>query len=485
MKVCYYNWVDFDDSLKRGGGVTIYQRNLLKNNNNCYFISSGVYYKPPFHKVSYEIDGRRARIYNSPVLAPAHLSFGSEFQINSNELDNVFIELINRFGGFDIIHFNNLEGIGCSLLKKIKDTYPAIKIVLSIHNYYPFCPQVNLWHKEYENCHDFNEGRKCINCVHINYSDKSIKKAYFLGELLRTLKIDDNSFLFKTIWKYAVKFNKYIGKLKFLTRRLFNFSYKNVNVNKHHIDTYEQSKYFYNRRDIFVTYINMYVDNVITVSDRVRSICLNFGIIKDKCATLYIGTEHAKFYKEIYEEDAKKNKIFTIAYLGYMRADKGFPFLLTALENIDINISKNIKLVVAAPKNNYLFDRLMSVSEKFYGLIYYDGYNHDNLNDVLNDVDLGIVPPLWEDNLPQVAIEMHCRNIPILTSSTGGASELHGKNNDFIFVSGDVKSFKSKLETIVVSGINRYEYFRKSRKPLTMQEHIEELYTHYNSLLEK
>ena len=43
----------------------------------------------------------------------------------------------------------------------------------------------------------------------------------------------------------------------------------------------------------------------------------------------------------------------------------------------------------------------------------------------MEDVNLGIVPPLWEDNLPQVAIEMISNGIPVLTSMNGGAKELN------------------------------------------------------------
>ena len=47
MKILYYNWVDYLDPEGRGGGVSVYQKNLLEefgksNNNELYFLCSGI-----------------------------------------------------------------------------------------------------------------------------------------------------------------------------------------------------------------------------------------------------------------------------------------------------------------------------------------------------------------------------------------------------------------------------------------------------------
>lgn len=477
MKVCYYNWVDFDDEMKRGGGVTVYQKNIIDSSPTSYFISSGVYYTPPFNRVFYRVDGRKARIYNSPVLAPAHLSFGSDEQVNCEALEAVFINLIREYKGFDILHFNNLEGISANLLKKLKTEFPFMKIVISIHNYYPFCSQVNLWYKEKSNCLDYHNGRKCIGCVLPSHTPQAIKKAYFLGDFLKGLGIKEGGRVFNAIWGFAYRLNMILKSLKPNKK-----SPANLENNK--FDLLHLSEKYKVRRDVFVNLINDYVDGVITVSDRVKELCIHFGVSSELCQTMYIGTQHAKYWEDPkWSINRNKTDIFTIAYLGYMRKDKGFPFFIEALREIDKDISSRIKIVVAAKKDDYLFSELVSVSENFYSLEYYDGYNHSNINSILEHVSLGIVPPLWEDNLPQVAVEFHCRRIPILTSSTGGAKELHNSNEKFIFTSGDVLSFKEKLEGLVINDIDINEYISSSRVPVSMKEHISELHEYYKNLV--
>lgn len=478
MKICYYNWIDFSDKLQNGGGVSIYQNNLINNSDNdCFFISSGTYYKPPFNKISYYIEDKKARIYNSPVLAPAHLSFGDNNQIESLELDNIFVDILNEFGDLDIIHFNNLEGISCSLLKLIKKKFPKVKIVLSMHNYYPFCSQVNLWYKENQSCGNFDNGEKCLDCVKIPHSQNTIKIIYFMKEILNKLKIKRELIFLKRSLKFFLK--EYNNIKKFLKL------HKSSNKLETKVNTKNQQSSFFYRRNTFIENINKYVDGILCVSYRVQEICISFGIKKEKCHTMYIGTEHAKYFKEnnFHAEEEKKDNIFTIAYLGYMRKDKGFLFLLSALDKIDVNISRNIRLVIAAKKEDSAFTELTKISRKFYSLEYYDGYNHDTINDILKQVDLGIIPPLWEDNLPQVAIEMHCRRIPLLTSTAGGAKELHHNNPKFTFISGNIDSFKIHLENLFKKGIDKHQYFSNVLTPKTMQEHILELDQYYLEII--
>lgn len=71
---------------------------------------------------------------------------------------------IQEIGDLDVIHFNNLEGVSAKILE-LKQKYPKIKFVYSLHNYFPFCPQVNLWYHDEENCLDYRHGERCKNVI--------------------------------------------------------------------------------------------------------------------------------------------------------------------------------------------------------------------------------------------------------------------------------------------------------------------------------
>ena len=95
---------------------------------------------------------------------------------------------------------------------------------------------------------------------------------------------------------------------------------------------------------------------------------------------------------------------------------------LSALDKIDEKIASAIDLKFATRITDRLaYEHALSLKEKFHDVIFYDGYTHEDFPKIMQDVILCIVPPLWEDNLPQVTIEMIANGIPVLTSSHGGS----------------------------------------------------------------
>ncbi|MBK0092099.1 glycosyltransferase [Erwinia sp. S59] len=476
MRICYYNWVDYDDKRKRGGGVTVYQKNIIeslngKKENEIFFISSGVTYNPFSNKITYKKADKKYDIINSGTLAPSHLSFSSYAQITHRETEDVFMDILKDIGEIDIIHFNNLEGIPVKVLEKIKSNYPSIRVIFSVHNYYPFCPQVNLWERERKNCKDYNGGRKCVTCVSHSHGEGYFKKNYFLDGILLSKNIKDNSLVSQFAWSAAHKANNVFYKIRKLI--------KPIELSKPLVNFSENSSYFIGRRQEFINAINEYCDVVLTVSKRVADICNEFGIKRDLLRVSYIGTAH---YSKYLQSKPKGNKISTIAYLGYMRKDKGFEFFIDSLRKVPVNIAKNINLVVAAKRHNeHYYYLLKELTSRFNNVYFADGYTHKNIDEILEHVDLGIVPVLWEDNLPQVAIEMHCRRIPILTSDLGGACELHRKHPRFTFQAGNYKDFITKLTDLTVNGYDSLQYWSESMSPVSMEQHVNELIEFYDN----
>lgn len=115
-------------------------------------------------------------------------------------------------------------------------------------------------------------------------------------------------------------------------------------------------------------------------------------------------------------------------------------------------------------RNNLLTRRLNKVT-------FIDGYSHDELEGLLSDVHLGIIPVIWEDNLPQIAIEMVSFGVPILASSAGGASEI-SQSEYFKFKVGSIEDFIKKL-TFLMDNEDIFDDFWLNKDKLTsMESHI-------------
>ena len=112
--------------------------------------------------------------------------------------------------------------------------------------------------------------------------------------------------------------------------------------------------------------------------------------------------------------------------MGYAAVEKGFFDYLASVERIPEEEAKDINLVFASKiYNNDTINRIEALKLKFHNVKIFDGYKHADFPVIFDQVNMGICPPLWEDNLPQVAIEMIANGIPVLTSKNGGAQELN------------------------------------------------------------
>ncbi len=70
-------------------------------------------------------------------------------------------------------------------------------------------------------------------------------------------------------------------------------------------------------------------------------------------------------------------------------------------------------------------------------IIFKGSYDNNNINKVLQDIDVLIVPSIWYENAPLVIQEAFLAGIPVITSDIGGMAELVQNNiNGFTFKVG-------------------------------------------------
>ena len=457
MKILFYNWDRLDGHV--GGGVTVYQKNLVKfllneGNDEIFVLNSGYNYnvggkltiKPISNNISDKV--KTFEILNSPVLAPVQQSIlNVRYYLEDKTLYTILKDFINSVGGFDVIHFNNIEGLSLSVLK-LKEEFPRTRFIYSLHNYFLICTMVSLW----------NIQRDC-NCQADNYNECAECHRYMSYHAVSCMRKIFGYF------RGAGRIAKIFGRV--------------IPDN----DDVELYKKFEEQN---ISYINKYIDATLAVSQRVRDIFVAKGFNEQKIHVSYIGTAVAEHQQNESCADINSNP-FKIIYMGYMTPPKGFYFFLDALQKMPDDMAKNIAVTVVAKHFKFFHLReiraLNHLKSKFNDIILINGYKHEEQQKLLSDKQLGVVPVLWEDNLPQVAMEQIAYGVPVLCSDLGGASELSDHNPDFTFEAGNVNDFLSKLEKIL-NNRQLLKNFWKSVRPLTtMPQHVEFLRKIYNATI--
>jgi len=76
-------------------------------------------------------------------------------------------------------------------------------------------------------------------------------------------------------------------------------------------------------------------------------------------------------------------------------------------------------------------------------------YDNSQIDNVLSQIDVLVVPSIWYENAPLVIQEAFMAGIPVVTSNIGGMAELvRDEDNGFLFEVGNIESLSEVMNRI-------------------------------------
>ncbi|MHB8543816.1 MAG: glycosyltransferase [Leptospirales bacterium] len=474
-KILIYHWVQDSHPKQLGGGVQYYQKNLVqnlmkRNGISLFVLSSGRSYQrlSPRTRIiptpSEDEHLKRFDIVNSGVPAPSVPNFSNRYSIEHRNTVRAFEHFLLQNGPFDVIHFNHFEGLPASILT-VKKKFPNTKFVFTLHDYYVFCPAVNLVYQEQENCEDNQGGKKCLTCRPLVDDPMKIVRA---NALVSSFEVNVQGLA-----------SKVIRKASDLMTTLSN-TYEPLK-DASPLETFSAWKEW-------TDLINEHVDWIIAPSRRAREIALERGINSGRLYHLDYGVPEAAAFNR--EKTPRRGKILgtdgtlKMIFMGYLNHIKGFYFLLEAFEKMPESMSKRINLIVPAQKSMDLsaMNRLLLLKKKLNSLTQLNGYTQKELDGILKNCDIGILSHIWDETGPFTAWEMICRGVPYLTSDRGGPPEI-SNCPELTFTHGSVKDFIKRVHAVLDGKVTHETFWKNAVTPLTVDEHTNRLLTLYEGLM--
>lgn len=354
------------------------------------------------------------------ILLPFHLSS----VITNNDVKK--IDEIVRNLNPDIIHVHMMIDLPIDVLAVFKK---HSKVVVSLHDYSYICNRIILLDRNGKNCLNSDENRRCNTCISF---EETIDNRILGGSLRRFakgIKVDKlaNSFNHHEKFKVAQKLFSEIDSVVAVSNRVKDIYVSNGFVNNkfyvNHIGNYTAEKEF---RDSFGTRKN------INEGERVK-----FG---------FIGNLNYHKGSEVFLKLAKDSKHEFHIYGG-----------IDGVVNEEIQMMKNI--------------------------FYHGKYTHDQLKDILKNVDFGLVLPIWEDNAPQVIFEFLNSGIPIIGTKMGGLPDFINESNGVLFENTEEEIIKIKKFIESNEVLNFYNSVINSIKGTkTAREHMHDLLEIYEKI---
>lgn len=455
-KILIYNWLPYDNPWGWGGGVTIYCKNLIRTilqqypTAQIYFLSSGFAYSAKTSKtfvrqINSQFGSRckQFEIVNSPVPADQrNVYINPSVALKNEKLKQTFKSFIDKYGPFETIHFNNVEGLSFDIFD-LKQEYKNTKFLYSIHNYIPMCI-TNGYFMRHKHCvcDPKHTGKDCFECSRVDIGKDIAHETYKKG-------------------LFGINQNEAISEAKWI----HEIGLENLDISTDENKILDFSKTAKEK-------INKNCDKILAVSKRVYDIAVAEGFNINKMVVSYIGTKVAD--NQIKCSNAEVKDKLKIVFLGsdlYFE-EKGYPFLLNSLEALEKKYASKIDLVFTMRQNED--EKIKERLKSFNSVNIIHGYTHSDLPTILNGCHLSIVPVVWEDNLPQIAIESVAYGVPVLASDFGGASELC-TSPLFKFKGGNQKDFLTKLKHFVDNPKDLLKYWENHKGLVTMKQHCDEI----------
>ena len=154
------------------------------------------------------------------------------------------------------------------------------------------------------------------------------------------------------------------------------------------------------------------------------------------------------FYKEkisFRRKEYSKGSKITFGFTGRIIPAKGIHILLKAFNRIVDKKGASLKIYGNVCGVKQYLEELSDENVFFMG-----GYHNDDIDDILDSIDVLVVPSIWYENSPLVIQEAFLKGIPVITSNIGGMAELVDDGIDgFLFEMGNINSLQEIMEKII------------------------------------
>lgn len=178
--------------------------------------------------------------------------------------------------------------------------------------------------------------------------------------------------------------------------------------------------------------ISRYVDAVVGISSFILDRHLLLNYFPNATQKTVIPNSIIK------AEITTKTRKFIIGYIGRLSSEKGIELMIQAFNKSNFS---RYRLIIAGEGNSRYVNQLISLYQSDSVLF----IGKCNPHDFFNQIDLLVVPSLWNEPFGRVVIESYSYHVPVLIADNGGLSELYRPGVSEKFSTDSVNSLTDLL----------------------------------------
>ncbi|WP_286349857.1 MULTISPECIES: glycosyltransferase [Geobacter] len=358
-------------------------------------------------------------IVNSPIM---HLgdqgTFPPESELGEPVSENFFREAIEEFQP-DVVHIQELAGLPFTLIDIVRGEY-SLPVVMTLHNYFPLCPTLNLFTPDESFCKTDEVKPNCSACLNKQVDTEQL--------IARTLDFERRLWL-RRAWS--------------LWRRIARLFKNSVDSRA----TYNTISSVFSQRLISNIERLRSVDLLIAQSHRTREIYAErtgrSDIVILHSSLAHISTLHPRVI------DTPREPIRFATLNGCASIFKGAKVLLEALKILHKNgFGDRFVMEIWGGIHSSVYSELISMP-----MVTYKGfYQRNHLDKILESPHVGIVPSICEEVYGYVGTEFLAKGIPVIGSRRGGITDYtFPQKSGWLNVSCSPEELAHIMESIILT----------------------------------
>ncbi|RMH46885.1 MAG: glycosyltransferase [Gammaproteobacteria bacterium] len=383
----------------RSGGLATYAHDLMdyqaEQGWRVDYFCAGRHY--PFGRPSTLKEWHRGKIrvheiINSPILHGGDRgTLRPDLELTEAETEKMFIQTVEKVKP-DILHIHELAGLPSSLIDLAKERF-GLPILMTLADYFLLCPTLKLFDVSGHLCMSVDLASDCLQCC------AGAPKSRRVSEL-RTLT-------------YRLK--PYVLKLPESIRL---FIAKSLHVTERRAEVTGKNRAFVQRRKTNLERLEK-IDVLVARSARVAQLYQQHLGDKKRIEVLNPTLRHIDQIKPSVRKHTSRPIRF-VTLNGLASVAKGGEVLLRAVELLsERGYGEQFELIVFGGCSAVFRGRL----DRLKNVNYRGPYRAADLDHLLEGMDVGVVPSVWEEVFGYVGPEMLAKGIPVIGNAVGGITE--------------------------------------------------------------
>ena len=506
LVVALLGWARLSSQAREGSGYNLNASDLatglaLSGHKVVYLRSGMTYSLVPGMKVKPEESWRGiecSTVVNSPCLAPAAVNFRNmQAERSSPALSSLVVRWLDSVGA-QVVHIHSLEGFSLDLIGEVRATNRPV--VVTAHNYWYGCPQVDLLAKEREVCDNYEGGNRCVGCLEAPEPAGRIVKRRLGGTFDRALGEQGSALARSCVdagkkWLNAIRSDSPGTQAEPVDPELA-LGFAGVHERSHRPDTQGPVWQVMPKEDkpplgrapldmnerflapdapgssdrhlvvLNTTYGQRRHDGIaalnraslVTPPSRfVGDAFIRMGMNADRLRVVRLGQPHfdrltrrarrSPYYDTPPWNPRTARRPLRFAFLGTTRNNKGLDVLVRAIPLLPREVRERCQFLIRASGWDWVFRKRLSgyPEVQFAG-----GYDAMQLAGAMGEFDVGLLTHVWFENSPLVMLEhLHAGKF-VVASRLGGPVEwiLPGVNG-MLFPAGDSEALAACIERLV------------------------------------